>query len=407
MSRPASPHRTVALATAGVGAVAFVALAALFIPWHPVPGGMPAPAPASSVLTRAEVGRAESWSAWARVWSWSGLAVSILVPALLGFTRHGRRLVDRLPGRWPVQVVLAVVVVELAVRLATLPMAVAQQQHAIDGGLTRQPWPAFALDVAENLLLDTVVVAVLVLLLVACARRWRRAWPAVAGGLVGVLVLLGAFVYPVVVEPLFNSFHPLPDGPLRTGVLALARREGVTVDDVLVADASRRTTTLNAYVSGFGSTRRVVLYDNLVHEVPRRQVLSVVGHELAHAKHEDPLVGALVGVAGALLGVGLLGLLAPRLREPRSVPLVLALLALGSFLALPVQNALSRQVETRADVAALRYTHDPEAFVAVQKQLMVHSLADPTPPAPSQFWFGSHPTGLQRIAIARRLGSTG
>jgi STE24 endopeptidase len=341
------------------------------------------------------------------VWSWSALAVSILVPALLGFTDRGRRLVARLPGRWPVQVVLAVVVVEVAVRLATLPMAVAQQQHERDGGLTHQSWSAFALDLVENLLVDTVVVAGLVLVLVACARRWRRAWPAVAGALAGVLVLLGAFVYPIVVEPLFNSFHSLPAGPLRTDVLALAKKEGVAVDDVLVADASRRTTTLNAYVSGFGSTRRVVLYDNLVRDVPRDQVLSVVGHELAHAEHQDPLTGALIGVAAAVAGVGLLALLAPRLRDPRSVPLVLALLAVGGFVALPVENTLSRQVETRADVAALQATHDPRAFIAVQEQLMLHSLADPTPPALSQLWFGSHPTGLERVAIARQLGARG
>ena len=92
--------------------------------------------------------------------------------------------------------------------------------------------------------------------------------------------MLGSFVYPVLVEPLFSSFTPLPDGPLRTGVLELAEVEGVHVDDVLEADASRRTTTLNAYVSGFGSTRRVVLYDNLVRDVPEDQVLSVVAHEL-------------------------------------------------------------------------------------------------------------------------------
>ena len=71
------------------------------------------------------------------------------------------------------------------------------------------------------------------------------------------------------------------------------------VDDVLVADASRRTTTLNAYVSGFGSTRRVVLYDNLVDDVPEDQALSVVAHELAHAKHDDVLTGSLLGAAGA------------------------------------------------------------------------------------------------------------
>ncbi len=81
------------------------------------------------------------------------------------------------------------------------------------------------------------------------------------------------------------------------------------IDDVLVADASRRTTTLNAYVSGFGGTRRVVLYDNLVNDVPQDQALSVVAHELAHARYDDVLVGSLLGAAGAVFGVGLLGLL--------------------------------------------------------------------------------------------------
>lgn len=399
-----SPHRAVALGTAVVGAVAFALLAWVLVPWHPVPGGMPPAAPVGSVLPADRVARAEDYARWARAWSWGGLAVSLGVTALLGFTGRGRRLAARVPGGWRVRTILVVAAVEVVVRLATLPFAVAQHQHALDAGLTRQSWPAFAADLGRSLLLDVVVMGLLLLVLVACARRWRRAWPAVAGGLLGVLVLAGAFVYPVVVEPLFNSFHSLPEGPLRSRVLALARQEGVEVDDVLVADASRRTTTLNAYVSGFGSTRRVVLYDNLVRDVPRDQVLSVVGHELAHAKHEDPLIGAVLGVAGALLGVGLLGLLLPRLREPGAVPRVLALVAIGGFLALPVQNAISRRIETRADVDALHYTGDPAAFVAVQRALMVHSLADPTPPALSQAWFGSHPTGLQRIAIARELG---
>ena len=126
---------------------------------------------------------------------------------------------------------------------------------------------------------------------IATARRWRRAWPAVAGVLLAVLVLLGSFVYPLLVEPLFNSFTPLPDGSLRTRILALADTEGVHVDDVLVADASRRTTTLNAYVSGFGGTRRVVVYDTLVEDLPEDEALSVVAHELAHARHDDVVTG--------------------------------------------------------------------------------------------------------------------
>ena len=88
------------------------------------------------------------------------------------------------------------------------------------------------------------------------------------------------------------------------------------------------------------------------------------------------------------------------MREPAVVPLVLALLAIGTLLSSPVQNAISRQIETRADVDALEVTRDAASFEAVQKQLALRSLADPTPPRITQFWFGSHPIGLTRIAIA-------
>jgi STE24 endopeptidase len=193
----------------------------------------------------------------------------------------------------------------------------------------------------------------------------------------------------------------------------------VHVDDVLEADASRRTTTLNAYVSGFGGTRRVVLYDNLVNDVPEDQVLSVVAHELGHARHDDVLTGSLLGAAGASFGIGLLGLVlagrreenllksagetpgnARRAGDPAVVPRVLALVAVAGLLASPVQNGISRRIETRADVDALLATRDPDAFVAVQRQLAVHSLSDLATPAWSQFWFGSHPTTRERIAVA-------
>lgn len=400
-----------ALVTTAIGGIAFVVLAALLVPWSPVPGGTPAVADAASVLTPSEIARGEDYAQVARLWSWSSLAVSLVVACVLGFSRWGRRLVGRLPGWWWTRVVLAVAAVEVIGRVVTLPFAVLLRRHALENGLSTQAWSAFAADVAKNLGLTIVVTSLLLLVLVGSARRWPRAWSAVAGGLLGGLVLLGSFVYPLVVEPLFNDFHSLPDGELRTAVLQLADEEGVPLDDVLVADASRRTTTLNAYVSGFGSTRRVVLYDNLVDSVPQDQTLSIVAHELAHAQHDDVLTGSLLGAAGAVFGVGLLGLLVGAvgrrrgtgMGDPEVVPLVLALLAIATLLSAPVQNGISRQIETRADVVALQVTRDSGAFEAVQRQLALRSLADPTPPALSQFWFGSHPTALLRIAIARQL----
>jgi STE24 endopeptidase len=403
-----TPPRRVALVVAGIGGLAFVALAAWLVPWSPVPGGLPPPADPASVFTAGQVRRAEEFSSGARALSWASLAVSVAVTCWFAFSARGRRLTERLPGPWWFRVLLAVALVQLAVRVVTLPFAVLLRRRLLEYGLTEQSWAGFASDQVRGQAVGIVTLALGLVVLVGCARRWPRAWPAVAAGLLAVLVLLASFVYPVVVEPLFNSFEPLPDGSLRSQILRLADREGVRVDDVLVADASRRTTTLNAYVSGFGGTRRVVVYDNLVESLPEDEALSVVAHELAHARHNDVVTGSLLGAAGAVLGVGLLALLLGTGRlgrrsmaEPAVVPLVLALLAIGSLLASPVQNTISRQIETRADVDALRAAPNPEAFAAMQRQLALRSLADPTPPAWSQFWFGSHPTTLTRIAIAR------
>jgi STE24 endopeptidase len=402
-------ERRWSLVTLLVGTVAFVAVAAWRIPWHPVPGGTPAPASADSVFTAAQIARANAYTDPARHLAWASLAVSLTVTCVLGFTPLGARLVGRLRGWWWVRVLVAVLVLALIGRLVTLPFAIVGHHRSLDYGLTTQGWSPWAVDQVKSLLLSVVIGGLTVVVLVGCARRWSAAWPAVAGAVLGALVMLGSFVYPVLVEPAFNHFTSLPDGPLRTQIFRLATTEHVRLDDVLVADASRRTTTLNAYVSGYGSTRRVVLYDTVLRDLPRRQILAVVAHELTHARHDDVLVGSVLAALGTLGGVGLLGLALPVVRrrpgalgDPAAVPLLLALLAVGTLLSSPVNNGLSRLIETRADVGGLEATRDPAAFVTMQKELALHSLSD-DPPAWSQFWFGSHPTTLERIAIARGL----
>lgn len=396
-------QRQVAAAVCVVAGVAFVVVAWWWVPWQPAPGGAPQQVSAGSLFTPQEIATAESYSRWARVWSWSSLAVQLVAVSLLGFTRLRMALVRRLPGPWWVQVVLAVALVTILLRLVTLPFAVAAQHHRLANALATQSWPAWARDMAVGQGVSIVGTSIVLLAMVGVARRWSRAWPAVAAGLLGLFVVLGSWVYPVVVEPLYNSFEPLPEGGLRSEILDLAGREGVAVDDVLVADASRRTTSLNAYVSGLAGTRRVVVYDTLVDSLPQDQVLSVVAHELAHARHRDVVIGTTLGALGSAFGVGLLGVLLGRRRlgEVVLVPLVLALAAWASVAASPVENGISRRIETRADVDALKTTGDPVAFRKMQVMLARRSLADPTPPGWSQWWWGSHPTVLQRVALTR------
>lgn len=409
MSLQPAPWRATAGWVAAAGAVLFVLLAYRAVPWGALPGDLPHVA-AGDVFTPAQLRRAEDYARWARVWSRTALVVGLLVACWLGFGGAGRRLVDRTRGPWPVCVVQVVAACLGLGWLATLPFALAQVEHSRRAGLTRQPWLGVLRDQAVGLALTILVTALAMVVLIALIRALPRRWPAAAALLGAAFVVAGSFVYPVVVEPLFNTVTPLADGPLRSSILDLADREGVPVSDVLVADASRRTTTLNAYVSGFGSTRRIVLYDTLVDGLDQREAESVAAHELAHARHDDVLVGALLGACGAGAGIGLLGLALAagpvRRRTPTTlslVPMVLALAALAQLAALPVQHSASRAIEARADVDALRATGDSAAFERMQVRLAVAARQDPTPPAWSQWWFGTHPTVLQRVALARSM----
>jgi STE24 endopeptidase len=259
-----------------------------------------------------------------------------------------------------------------------------------------------------------VTTAVVLLVLVGCARRTPRWWFAWAGAAAMLLTFAGSFLYPVLVEPVFNRFTPMSAGPFKESILRLADREAVHVDDVLVADASRRTTTLNAYVSGLGSTRRVVVYDNLLRGLTPAEARVVIAHELGHAKHNDVLLGTSLGAVGSVGAVALLALVvdSERVRrrarvasvgDPAVVALVLALAGLGTFAVSPVENAVSRAIEVRADRTSLEATGAGPTFVRMQRRLALASLADPTPPKPAHFWWGSHPTVLERAGLPASL----
>jgi STE24 endopeptidase len=419
-----SRARHAALLAAAVLGTAFVVVVAVRTPWTvlPTPPGGATPLSPDAGLPAEAVRRAEALAADIRPASLTGLLLGLLTSALLGLTPLGARLVaatGRLAGRrrW-LTVLLGTVALVVVGRLVTLPVSAYGEVVRHRYGLSTRSWPLWLRDVSVSTAIDAGLTALTLLALVVLARRAPRTWWAWAAAGAAGLVVTGSFLYPVVFEPAFNRFEPLPAGELRTDLLALAEASGNPVEDVLVADASRRTTSLNAYVSGFGSTRRVVLYDTLLADVPDDEIESIVAHELGHVATDDVLTGTLLGALGAGAAVALLGWLLswpPLLRragaesagDPRVVPLVLALAAAGSLVATPVQNLVSRQVEERADLFALDLTGDARAFIAIQQRLAGTNASDPSPPAPWQWFFGSHPTPAQRVAMAQdwlRLG---
>ncbi len=399
-------------------AAVFGVLVAVWTPWG-IPGtGAPRP-PAEEFFSAQEIARSEAFSAAIK---WPGrlsLVVGLVVAALLGFSRVGRRLVAWVRarvGRWWVQVVVLAVAVTLIQRIVGLPFSVWARSISLDYGLATDSWAAWAVDVVTSWAISTTVTTLAMLALVALARRLPSRWYLAAAGGAAALVVSLSFVYPVVFEPIFNDFTSMPDSALRTDLIELAEQDGLEVSDVLVADASRRTTALNAYVSGFGSTKRIVVYDNLVDNAPPAEVRLIVAHELSHAKYDDVLNGTVEGAVGAgfaMVGLFLL-LSADRVRrplgaraagDPAAVPVVLALVAFGMFLSAPIQNTISRQVEARADAHSLELTDDPDTFIDIQQRLAVTNISNLDPNPVLSFWFGSHPTTLDRIGMALDYGS--
>jgi STE24 endopeptidase len=412
--RPGARAALVVALAFGLGALIVVAVTT---PWDvlPEPPGGSTPLDPTAGLSAEQLARAEAFASALRPASLLSLVLGVVISALLGLTPLGSRLVRavgaRVGGRWWAQVLLGVPALILAGRLVTLPVSAYAEMVRHRYGLSTRGWGLWLRDVAVSVAISAALTALIVLAALWLIRRAPRTWWAWAGLAAVGTVVIGSFLYPVVIEPAFNRFESLPAGELRSDVIALAEENGTPVRDVLVSDASRRTTALNAYVSGFGSTRRVVLYDTLLDRLPDEEIESIVAHELGHVAADDVLTGTLMGALGAGAATALAGWLlswAPLLRragaasagDPQVVALALFLVTVGGLVGTPVQNLVSRQIEARADVHALDLTRDPEAFIAMQRRLASTNLGDPDPPAVWHWWFGSHPTVAQRIAMA-------
>jgi STE24 endopeptidase len=293
----------------------------------------------------------------------------------------------------------------LAVGLSAppLPLRAIARRRAIAVGLDTQSWRGWAGDLAKASAIGAGLAAGGGAAIVAATRRYPRAWwaPAAAGSVVFGALL--AALAPVVLDPLFNDFTPLPEGETRVDVLELAAAAGVRVREVYSVDASRRTTAANAYVSGLGPTKRVVLFDTLLDRYNRDEVRLVVAHELAHVRHRDvPRMVAYAGLVAPGLGLAvqrLSWMLSPERGTPAALPALALSAALVSGPIGMIGNRLSRAVERRADQFALELAGAPEAFVAFERRIALQNLAELEPPRWTEL-LATHPPTAERIGAA-------
>lgn len=400
-------------ARVGAAAIAMVLVAELAV-WALSPDGRlpdPLAVAAGDYFSDAQLRRAVDFRAGQRWLMIAGLAIelAVLIAAALGRPAWLRRALDRLATHPLIGAAAAGAALAVLVALATVPTALIAHERAVDVGLSSQSLGSWAWDLGRATAITAALTAAGALALLALVRRFRNRWWLPGAALLTALAVVFVWIAPVILAPVFNEFEPLPDrSRARARVLDLGKRAGVEIGDVYSVDASRRVTSLNAYVDGIGSTKRVVLFDNLLDRARPLELDSVVAHELGHVAERDLSRGllyvALVAPLGMLfvreLGTALARRSGADPATPAAVPAYLFALALAALVLGVPGNQLSRRVEARADAFAVELTGDPGSLIDLQLRLAHSNLTDPDPPALYSTLFATHPTTLERIGAA-------
>ncbi|MBK5110355.1 MAG: M48 family metallopeptidase [Thermoleophilia bacterium] len=360
------------------------------------------------------VARAEDYRSQARRIFLAGLLLGLLALGFLAFYRGppvGFLLARA--GRWPFPGAAAVgFSLALVLAIVRLPFSLAGYDLGREYGLVTQGRADWFVDLATSTGITALLAAIGAMVAVALWRRMGRRFWLAGSALLAVWAVVLVWLWPVVVSPMFNRFDRLPDGPTRAEVERLAGRAGVGIGDVYEVDASRRSSTLNAYVNGIGPSKRVVIYDNAIRKLSPAEMSALIAHELGHVKSNDlyrGLVFAILVIPLAVLFVQLTTSAAVRRSgdDPDGPGIVPALALMSALVALVLSvpgNMLSRSIESRADRYALELTSEPGGLISLQVQLAWANLSDPDPPGPYEFLFGTHPSTRARIVAAEDWG---
>ncbi len=284
--------------------------------------------------------------------------------------------------------------------IAELPFGLAAVWWERRHGVSHQGYVTWVVESFTGLGGKFVFVSFALLVAMWLGRVLGRWWWAVAAPAFAGIALLFAFMTPFLIP----SVHPLRDPKLLAEASTLAHREGVGGTKVEVQDVRRFTTAPNAESVGLGSTTRLVLWDTLLYGgFNRREVRFVVAHELGHISRKHILKGigwAALFLIPTTLSIAWATAKRGGMGRPEAVPIALLALTLFTLASTPIRNAITRRMEAEADWRALVATHDPNAARAAFRRLAQTSLSDPDPPAWSYALGATHPSIIQRIAMA-------
>ena len=277
-------------------------------------------------------------------------------------------------------------------------------------GLSTQSFARWLGDAAKRLGVEVVAGALFAWVPFWLMRRSPTRWWLYTGLLILPFSAFSALVVPVAVDPLFNDFGPMRDARVEAKILALADRAGIRGGRVFEVDKSRDTTTVNAYVTGLGGTKRIVLWDTIVAKLDEDELLVVMGHEMGHYVLNHVALGIVLASLATLVGLGVVHVAAralvarhavrfgfDRVDRVAAVPLLMILVQAMVLVTSPATNAASRWMEREADRFALELTRDNHAAATGFAKLQRDNLAVPFPDPFTLVWRSTHPSIGARI----------
>jgi len=262
----------------------------------------------------------------------------------------------------------------------------------------------FAKEVGVNIIIFAPIAAVALLIIGRVRRWWIVLWLASIP-----LIILGVVMTPLIIDPLFNKFEPLRDPILRRDLLAEAARAGIEGSRVYQVNKSKQTKTMNAYMTGLGPSKRIVLYDTLLAKLDHDEIIATMGHEMGHYVLHHLWKGIAFSIVVSFFGFFVAQIIYERglarwgytdRADPAALPWLLLIAGIITFALSPIDSGFSRHIEHQADKFGLDLTHLSEATASSFVKFAEDSKRDPNPPRFIEWWRYSHPAAQRRIDFA-------
>jgi len=275
-------------------------------------------------------------------------------------------------------------------------------------GRTSQPLGDYLLQLSEMALIAAVIGALFMLGLYWLVRRTGKRWWLWSGALTAAVLAFFLLVSPILIEPLFNKYQPVPAGPVRDAVVAMAGRAGVPPERVFMFNGSRQSNNFTANAGGVGGTARVAISDVALKNANLDEVRAVTGHEIGHYVLNHTWYGVLFYSLAAIVLFWLADRAFPwfarrfgssaSLAEPRGVPVLIFMVSLFGLLTLPIFNSFGRMIETQADDYSLRTENRPDALSTSLVKTAEYRY--PRPGKLEEIVFYDHPSVEARVRRA-------